>query len=219
MKTIWAAYALVGVTTVAFCADKDANGCQKGTIAINPTSAKKTCDLQIPNGGYQISKCEDFHDGEVVEYRLKDNMLFIRTNDSKELKRRILATYLNHDPTYQPIVWLKGTIQGYSVRRQSHYSRNNGSSLNIAFDKKIKVYELQGTEANYLIDFCGSFQVGKFVPGQEVEYRVFGERLYIRHDGDKTYACQIEGKSLPESPKPPDEAKPDTFPDNAQQNR
>ncbi len=78
--------------------------------------------------------------------------------------------------------------------------------------RRIKVYELVGADLVYQIDNCGAFQSGKFAPGESVEYRVDGERLYIRHDGDKEYKCKIEGTRKADAVKPPEGAKPDAPP-------
>ena len=83
-------------------------------------------------------------------------------------------------PTYQ-----NGSVQGWDIRVDTNGS-GNGS-------RRAKVYELRGSDLVYKIDYCGTFQAGKFGIGQAVEYRVEGERLYIRHDGDKEYNCKIEG--------------------------
>jgi len=45
----------------------------------------------------------------------------------------------------------------------------------------------------YEITYCGSFQAGQFRAGQVVEFHVEGDRLYIRHDNDKEYDCQMVG--------------------------
>jgi heat shock protein HspQ len=52
---------------------------------------------------------------------------------------------------------------------------------------------LRGTSLVYQVDYCGAFQAGKFTVGQVVDYRVDHERLYILHDIDKEYSCQLEG--------------------------
>jgi len=218
MKASLIVCCLLGLTTAAYCADKTANTYQKGSIAIIPSSKNATCKLQTQEGAYQISKCQDLHDGEAVEYRVQEQTVFIRTSDAKELKRRIEATELKSDPNYKPIVWLKGTIQGYSVQKEFSAYHGAQSGFSAVFGKKVKVYELHGAEADYLIDHCGSFQAGTFAPGQEVEYRLDGERLNIRHDGNQEYACQIEGRGLPNAPKPPDGAKPGTTSGSTQQN-
>jgi len=199
MKTFWTFFYLLGLTTIAFCSGNSVVTYQKGTISINPSDADKSCKVQFQGGAYLIGKCGAFKDGQTVEYREAQDTLYLRADGAKESKHKIEAKERQSDPE-KAIVWLRGTVQGYNIRRPVRNNNSNNSSLNITLGGgKIKVYELHGAEAKYLIDLCGSFQAGKFSPGQEVDYRVDGERLYIRHDGDKEYSCQIEGKSLPDS--------------------
>jgi hypothetical protein len=70
--------------------------------------------------------------------------------------------------------------------------------------------ELKGPTLIYQIDYSGAFQAGKFSPGQEIEFRANEKegRLYIRHDVDKEYSCQLEGTRLPETPAPVAAASP-----------
>jgi hypothetical protein len=84
-----------------------------------------------------------------------------------------------------PLTYQNGSVQGWDIRVDGNNS-GNGS-------RRAKVYELRGSDLVYKIDYCGAFQAGKFGIGQAIEYRVDGERLYIRHDGDKEYKCKIEG--------------------------
>ncbi len=99
-------------------------------------------------------------------------------------------------PTYQ-----KGTITGYESRLDT-WSMSSDSNK-----RREKVYELEGVGFIYKIGYCGSFQAGKFAAGQAVEYRVDGDRLFIRHDDDKEYKCKIEGTKKQEA-KPAEGAKP-----------
>jgi len=82
-------------------------------------------------------------------------------------------------PTYQ-----NGSVQGWDIRVDTNDSGNG---------RRAKVYELRGSDLVYKLDYCGAFQAGKFGIRRAVECRVDGERLYIRHDGDKEYKCKIEG--------------------------
>jgi hypothetical protein len=96
--------------------------------------------------------------------------------------------------------YLKGTIGGYLIRYVPY--GNNA--------RKVKAYELRGPDLAYEIALCGAFQAGKFTTGQVVEYRVDGERLYVRHDNNQEWNCQILGKAKSEDAKPDAEnAKPD----------
>lgn len=103
--------------------------------------------------------------------------------------------------TYQ-----KGTITGYESRLDTWGMGGDSNK------RREKVYELKGTDMIYKVGYCGAFQAGQFKPGQEVDYRVQGERLYIRHDNDKEYGCKIEGSKTLEAAKPAESAKPDETP-------
>jgi hypothetical protein len=94
-------------------------------------------------------------------------------------------------PTYQ-----KGTIAGWEKRTDI---RSNGGGTGTR-DKK--TYALRGTDLVYQIDYCGAFQAGKFQTGQAVDYRVDGERLYIRRDDGKEFKCKVEGTKAVESAQP-----------------
>ncbi|HET6929959.1 MAG TPA: hypothetical protein VFI45_06530 [Candidatus Acidoferrum sp.] len=48
--------------------------------------------------------------------------------------------------------------------------------------------ELTGADIHKLIGNCGDFQ-----SGQPVDYRVQGDKVYIRHEGGKEYKCAIVG--------------------------
>jgi hypothetical protein len=92
-----------------------------------------------------------------------------------------------------------GTILGYNIRRDPNaYGAGANSSIWI---RDAKVYEVKASDFIYKIDYCGAFQAGQFSPGQVVEFRVNENegRLYVRHDGNKQYSCQLEGKRLPDA--------------------
>jgi hypothetical protein len=97
-------------------------------------------------------------------------------------------------PTYQ-----KGTITGWEKATdiRGGVGANNGTAT-----RNKKVYALQGTDLVYRIDYCGAFQAGKFQTGQAVDFRVDGERLYIRRDDGKEFKCKVEGTKAAESAKP-----------------
>ena len=206
MRAAFVASCLLVLAAVAFGEGKDPSGYQKGTIS-GKSSSGKDCEVRFTDGAYGISKCGDFQEGQALEYRVAGDTLYLRTDGATEYKRHIESRTEKNDLSKidlkdlpKPIVWLKGTIEGYGTRRDSGSSGRNSSSLTFNIGGgKVKIYELHGAEANYEISACGSFQAGKFSPGQEVEYRVDGERLYIRHDGNRTYSCQIEGKRLPDT--------------------
>jgi hypothetical protein len=94
-------------------------------------------------------------------------------------------------PSYQ-----KGTIAGWDKRTDIR-----GGAQGQTVTRNKKVYALQGADLVYEVDYCGAFQAGKFQTGQAVDYRVDGERLYIRRDDGKEYKCKIEGTKTVEGAK------------------
>ncbi|MCU1303992.1 MAG: hypothetical protein JWQ87_4276 [Candidatus Sulfotelmatobacter sp.] len=102
-------------------------------------------------------------------------------------------------PTYQ-----KGTIKSWDIRVDSDTSGGGGSTPVTTTKRRAKVYELNGADLIYKIDYCGAFQAGKFDIGQVVEYRVDGERLYIRREEGKEYKCKIEATKAAKSAKSDD---------------
>ena len=91
--------------------------------------------------------------------------------------------------------YVKGVITGYESRLDTWGMGGNSNK------RREKVYELKGADMIYKVGYCGAFQAGQFTPGQTVEYRVQGERLYIRHDDDKEFGCKIEGSKTVEAAK------------------
>jgi hypothetical protein len=146
----------------------------------------KSYDLKDGDKGYQISNCADFQDGQTVDYRSKDNKVYIRRDDGTEYKCAIEATLGVNTGMPAPITFQTGTILGYDIR----YRTSSGGTAGV---RRAKVYDLRGPDLIYEVDFCGSFQAGEFTAGQVVEFRVEGERVYIRHDNNKEYNCQLEG--------------------------
>lgn len=176
---------------------------QKGTITISGVNPK-SYDLKGADKGYQISHCGDFQNGQDVDYRVKEDKVYISHPGGKEYKCSIEAT-MEHWSGVEPppITFVKGTIEGFDTRRDTSVS-GGGTVGNSSFPASshtriVKVYRLRGTDLTYKIDYCGMFQAGQFTAGQEVEYRLAGNRLYIRHDNDKEYDCQVEGTERPES--------------------
>ena len=90
----------------------------------------------------------------------------------------------------------EGTITGWDKRTDI---RSGAKGETVTRNKK--VYELKGADLVYQVDYCGAFQAGKFTAGQAVDYRVDGERLYIRRDDGKEYKCKIEGTKATEGAK------------------
>jgi hypothetical protein len=193
---------------VALAADSH----EKGTIIVSKDSKHKTYSLKAGLKIYQLDNCGDFQDGQEVEFVVRENKVYIAHSGAKDYKCSIESTTVSADPKTLPTlndaepVYLKGTILGYSVRRDMSVTGGGGSPGGAAFPvgssaRKAKVYELQGPELIYQVDYCGAFQAGQFTPGQVVEFRVSaGEgRLYIRHDGKKEYSCQLEGTRRPDA--------------------
>jgi hypothetical protein len=104
-------------------------------------------------------------------------------------------------PTYQ-----KGTIKAWDIRVDSDTSGGTGTPVTTT-KRRAKVYELDGADLVYKIDYCGAFQAGKFDIGQVVDYRVDGERLYIRREDRKEYKCKIEATKAAKSAKSDDPSK------------
>jgi len=188
----------------AVAADKPAY--EKGTLTATTASGHKSYNLKAGLKIYQISNCGDFQDGQEVGFLVKDDKIYIAHEGAKDYKCSIESTTESRDPNAPPTpneatdpVYMKGTILGFSIRRDIHVS---GSANGVGSSaRKAKVYELQGPDLIYQVDYCGSFQAGQFTPGQVVEFRVStGEgRLYIRHDGTKEYGCQLEGTRKPDT--------------------
>ena len=174
---------------------------QKATIRKGDPPTGQSCDLIDGSKGYQISNCGDFRGGQQVEYRVKDKKVYIRREGGQESKCPITAELSGRldpaAPTIQAPKYQKGTIEGFEKRKD--ITTNGGAGVlagAVAGGPTIltkKVYRLRGPDLIYEFDYCGSFQAGQFTPGQEVEYRVSANRLFIRHDNDKEYSCQIEG--------------------------
>lgn len=195
---------------ILFCAGilaADNSAYQKGTLVVTTASGHKSYNLKAGLKIYQISSCGDFQDGQEVQFVVKDDKVYIAHEGAKDYKCSIVATTESADPNAPPTApgayvptYLKGTILGFSMRRDIHVSSGAGGVASSA--RKAKVYELQGPDLIYQVDYCGSFQAGQFQPGQAVEFRVDsgGGRLYIRHDVDKEYSCQLEGTRKPDAP-------------------
>jgi hypothetical protein len=181
--------------TVVIAADAPAY--QKGTVtrkfaAESGSTAQAYYDLQGDGHIYQIKLCADYEDGKSVEFWVKGDHVFIRSEGGKDTKCSMAMV------SGQPVSYKKGTVEGYDTRKD-YYSNGNGTLS----ARKAKVYELHGADIIYKVDYCGMFQAGQFSLGQAVDYRVDGDRLYIVHDSTKEYSCKIEGTRLPEGVKPP----------------
>ncbi|MBZ5550221.1 MAG: hypothetical protein LAO22_20060 [Acidobacteriia bacterium] len=186
------------MAAIAVCADKTQSAYQEGTITKNFSAAQKSYELKGTGEEYQINNCGDFQTGQAVDFRVKDNNVYIRREDGKEykcgIKARSVASAAKGPPAYE-----KGTITGWSTRLDTNSSGGgNGTVLHLSAKRRTRIYELKGVGMVYQIDDCGSFQAGQFTPGQVVDYRVDeadknDKRIYIRHEGDKEYKCRMEG--------------------------
>jgi len=179
---------------------------EKGTFTVATTaSGHKSYSLKAGRKVYQIGNCGDFQDGQEVQFLVKEDKIYIAHQGAKDYKCSIESTTESADPNSLPTandmsapIYMKGTILGFSIRRDMHVS--GGPSSVASSVRKAKSYELQGPDLIYQMDYCGAFQAGQFTPGQVVEFRVSTEesRLYILHDGDKEYSCQLEGTRKPD---------------------
>jgi hypothetical protein len=193
----------------------DNAGYQKGTLAVATASGHKSYNLKAGAKIYEIGNCGDFQDGQEVEFLVKEDKIYIAHAGAKDYKCSIAATVESSNPNATPTSsaapvpnYMKGTILGYSIRRdvKSPGGVNPGGSVFLNPEvRKAKVYELQGPDLVYQVDYCGAFQAGQFTAGQVVEFRVDngGGRLYIRHEGNKEYSCQLEGTRKPDAPLAP----------------
>jgi len=190
----------------------DNSAYQKGTLTVATGSGHKSYNLNAGARIYQIGKCGDFQDGQEVQFVVKEDKIYIAHEGAKDYKCSIESTTESTNPNSPPtlsdmtVVYMKGTILGYSIRRDLHVSGGGGNPGAGSFPigsstRKAKVYELQGPDLIYEVDYCGAFQAGQFSPGQVVEFRVDsgGGRLYIRHDSKKEYGCQLEGTRKPDA--------------------
>jgi hypothetical protein len=180
---------------------------QKGTLTVATASSHKSYNLKAGLKIYQIGNCGDFQNGQEVEFIVKDDKIYIAHEGAKDYKCSIESTTESADPNSPPTpndmsapVYMNGIILGFSIRRDLHVS-GGGANPVASSVRKAKTYELQGPNLIYQVDYCGAFQAGQFKPGQAVEFRVStGEgRLYILHDGNKEYSCQLEGTRKPDA--------------------
>ena len=66
-----------------------------------------------------------------------------------------------------PSTYQNASVQVWDIRVDTGDS-GDGSMTR----RRAKVYELRGSDLVYKIDYCGTFQAGKFGIGQAVEYHV-----------------------------------------------
>lgn len=203
--------ACVAISLSAIAVAADNPNYQKGTLIITNDAKDKSYSLKADAKVYQINHCGDFQNGQEVQFLVKENKIYIAHNGAKDYKCSIESTTESSDPNAPPTpsfdtppTYMKGTILGYSIRRDTHISGGGGNPGAGSFPvssntRKARVYELQGPELIYQMDYCGAFQAGQFTEGQVLEFRVdsAASRLYVRHDGNKEYGCQLEGSRKP----------------------
>lgn len=185
------------LSAVAF-AETDA-GYEKGTV----TKQTGVTTLYELNGAHEtvwVTPCRDLQTGQAVEFRVAGSKAYIRRPNGADYKCSIAMRSAPADAIDAPPAYQKGTILGYKIR---HDTGEHDFVSTLTGDAK--VYELRGADLIYQVDYCGAFQAGQFSPGQVVEFRVNEKegRLYIRHDVNKEYSCQLEGNRLPDSTTPP----------------
>ena len=183
---------------------------QQGTITQNFSGPHKYYELRGPAASYfEINRCGDFQTGQTVDYRVEDPKIYIRREGGKDYKCTIeVRGGVSTDTAAAAPVYQQGTITGYDIRRDTSVFGGGGGGNGTpaspvqTMTRRAKVYELKGAGLIYKVDYCGAFQAGKFGVGETVDYRVDGERLYIRHDEGKEYSCKIEGTRAVEGAKP-----------------
>ena len=192
------------LTMTAIAADITSSAYQKGTITQEFSSKHKSYDLKNGGSGYRINNCGDLENGQVVDYRVNGDKVYVLRENGGEYKCAIEARYVLTGASSAPPTFQKGTIEGYEIR----YLTSEGGLGGV---RKVKAYDLRGPDSAYEIAFCGSFEAGQFTAGQVVEYRVAGDRLSIRHDNNKEWSCQVVGTLKPEDARPAEEgAQPAT---------
>ena len=182
------------LTTTAAAADKTPPTYQKGTI-LNISANHASCELNGVGIRKLISNCGAFQSGQPVDFRVNGDKVYIRRESGKEYKCSIDAAIESN--VADKITYQQGTIKGWEKGTDLYWVGPHGEP----FPRDKTVYELRGAGMVYLIDYCGSFQAGKFSLGQTVNYRVDetdmdDRRLYITHDNGKEYNCKIEGQQM-----------------------
>jgi hypothetical protein len=197
----------LAILLVADVIAADNSNYQKGTLTITEASGHRSYNLRVGLKIYQIANCGDFQNGQNVQFLVKGDKIYIAHEGAKDYKCSIESTTQATDPASLAAfneltnpIFMKGTILGYSIRRDIRVSGGGGNGGVGSSARKAKVFELQAPDLVYQVDYCGAFQAGQFTPGQVVEFRVSSEegRLYIRHDGNKEYSCQLEGTRKPD---------------------
>ena len=157
-------------------------GYQEGTI--HP-AGKDAYELRGEGLQVWMNHCGEFQPGQSVQYRIEGDRIHIRDVNGKDYDCSM--TQAQSSPQAGAAQYQTGEILGYNVRRDIV---EKGIRL-------AKVYEMRGPTLIYLLDYCGSFQAGKFFPGQIVQFRadVDNDRISVR-SGGRQYSCQLEGMRL-----------------------
>jgi hypothetical protein len=162
---------------------QSAPGYRKGTI-----QSAGSHTLKVSGNGLEvwIGRCGDLQPGESVEFSVDHGKAYIQ--GSHGTQHTCAISRMETIPSGAASLYQPGEILGYMIRRDTVESTTRWA----------KVYELRGSKFMYLIDYCGAFQAGKFLPGEHVQFRVAPEedRLYVRHGTEKSWSCRLEGMRL-----------------------
>lgn len=198
---------LVFLLTCAIAAAQAPAGYRRGSITKSVPDAHKAYFLKGAEAIYQVKNCGEFQIGQAVDYRVEDFTIYIRREGGKDYKCTVgsIDTDVNGADMPPPPKYQQGTILGYDIRRDANVFGSSGANGTVyTGTHKTKVYQLKAATLLYKVDSCGDF--GVFQVGQVVDFRlgpgIDGQRLYVRHDGDKEFSCKIEGVSAVEGAKP-----------------
>jgi len=169
---------------------------QKGTLT-RVSDTRKSYELKGPGTDKYFSNCGDFQTGQVVDYRVEGEKVYIRAENGKEYKCSVTGTSMDSNSSKGPPTYQKGTITGWDTRVEAGQGGGH-NSLVFTHRQRTRIYELRGADFVYQVDTCGSFQAGQFTAGQVVDYRVDDadkndKRIYILRDNGKEYSCIMEG--------------------------
>lgn len=161
---------------------------QKGTIE---ATSEEGYQLAGEDLDLWTNRCGDLQPGQTVKYRIEKDTIEIR--DAKGRTYNCSIRRMKASSNSAASIYKTGEILGYMVRRDTVEK----------YTRMAKVYELRGSKRMYLLDYCGNFQAGKFVPGETVQYRAYmdSDRIFVRPEGTKEYSCELEGVRLIEAGK------------------
>lgn len=158
-------------------------GYQQGTVQ---QVDKHGYQLTAEGGQVSIGSCGKFQSGQLVEFRIDADKVYIRNLDGEKYECPVVETQISGQAVASG--YETGKVLGYTVRRD----------ITEKYTRYAKVYEIKGAKLLFLVDYCGSFQSGTFSPGQDVQFRVDvdNDRLYIHRASNQEYSCQLEGMRL-----------------------